>query len=88
MNTITIFNFIVNFAIISFFAYKYNPFWISVRRTFWMKKITSISIMYRYQKTEYGSSSKGIVTFRIRNYDKWSEWDSKEFRNREVSKIA
>jgi hypothetical protein len=85
MNAITIFNFIVNIAIISFFAYKYNPFWISVTRTFWMKKVTSFTIMYRYQKSEYGSSSRGIINFPIRNYTKWSDWDSKEFRKRGVS---
>ena len=85
MNTIIILNFIINIAILSFFAYKYNPFWISITRTFWMKKVTSFTIMYRYYKSEYSSSSRGIITFPIRNYKKWSEWDSKQFNKGRVS---
>jgi hypothetical protein len=79
MIVITIFNFIVNLAIISFLVYRYNPFWISIDRTFWMNKITSVTLMYRYRKSEYGSASKGVITIRLRDRSKWSDWDSKQY---------
>jgi hypothetical protein len=79
MNIITIFNFVINLIIIGFLIRKFNPFWISIDRTFWMKKLLSITLMYRYSKTEYNSGSKGLYTLTIRSRNKWADWDSNEY---------
>lgn len=85
MNTITLFNLFANISIMAFLAYKYNPFWICITRTFWMKKLLSISIMYRYEKNHYGPLSKPIFTLIIRDHDEWEQWDSNEFEKRRSS---
>ncbi len=82
MNAITIFNFITNIALVIFLVYKYNPFWISVNRTFWMKKVVSFTLwrITETDKTGNSISSKGVISFKIRNDKKMREWDSAEFK--------
>ncbi len=82
MKWLILFNAISNILIWGYLSYKYNPFWLSFNRTFWMKKLTSISLMYRYHKSEQGSQSRSIFTLTLRNYGKWSEWDSEQFRKK------
>lgn len=88
MDTITIFNLFANISIIAFLAYKYNPFWICITRTIWMKKILSISIMYRYKTYYYGHAaiSRTIFTLIIRDQDKWKQWDIDQYIKRKLSK--
>lgn len=88
LTAITIFNLIISLGVLSFFIYKYNPFWISVYRTFWMKKPISITLMYRLTKNEYGSSSKGLFTIQFRNYDKWTKWDDEQYRTGKYKKVS
>lgn len=83
---LTIFNTTVILFFISYLTYKYFPFWIDVNKTFWCKKTYSITLMMYTRRSEYGSSSKGLITIPIRNYKKTEEWDDKMFRSGEYKK--
>ena len=86
MYYLTVFNFIVNMLIIGYIGYKYNPFYISVNKTFWCNKIYSYTLMMYTFRGEYGSSSRGIFTLKIRNAKKLDEWDNAMFKSGEYKK--
>jgi hypothetical protein len=83
MKTLVIINLVCNILIIAWLISKANRFYIEVNKTCWMKKVTSISLMYVYQKDRYGNrqTAKPIITLRLRNWYKWQEWDSECFHN-------
>lgn len=88
MNYLSVFNFVVNILIVSYFIYTNNKFYITANRTFWCKKIYSYTLWKYTHKSEYGSSSIGVFTFPIRNRDKMEDWDSAMFRSGEYKKYA
>jgi len=83
MKYLIIFNFLVSISVVSYFLYKKFPFYISVNKTFWCKKVYSITLMMYTSRSEYGSSSKGLFTLPIRNYEKIEKWDSEMFKSGE-----
>ena len=82
MKTLVIINAICTAFIIGRWLIKNNRFYFYITKTTWMKKHISLTLMYRYRISEYGSSSKGIITIPlVRNYNKWENWDSACFYN-------
>ena len=76
----------VSVSVVSYFIYKKFPFYIGVNKTFWCKKVYSITLMMYTSRNEFGSSSKGIFTLPIRNEKKLDKWDEKMFRSGEYKK--
>lgn len=74
-------NLILNICIISYLIKPYFPFYVSIDRTMWMRKLYAIHLMYITHKDKYCTSSKGIFTIFIRNPDKTLKWDSECFHN-------
>ncbi len=83
MKYLIIFNFLVSISVVGYFIYKKFPFYLSVNKTFWCKKVYSITLMMYTSRSEYSSRSKGLFTLLIRNYKKIEEWDSKMFKSGE-----
>lgn len=73
---ISYFNFITNLFFIYWFFINPN-FFISIDRTFWGKKIKSITLMIVISDTKYGRSSKGLFTILLGNVKKMDEEDSR-----------
>ncbi len=81
MNYLTVFNFVVNLIIVGYFAYKHFPFYISKEKTTWCERTYAFTLMMYVRRSEFGSSSKGIFTIPIRNYEKAVAWDDEMFRS-------
>lgn len=80
MDIITYFNFLVNIIFICYLIYKHNRLYIGVNKTFWYKKIISITLYWKTHVSEYGGySAKGFLTIPLKNWRKATEWDSKKF---------
>lgn len=60
--------------------YKYNLFFFSVDRTFWYKKVKSITLWRITYKNEYERAAKAVFTIPFRNCKKADELDSILFR--------
>lgn len=86
MNYLIIFNFLVNIIIIGYICYKKNPFYISVNKTFWCRKVVSLTLMRYTHREKSWSSSKGVFTLPIRNYKKMEEWDTQMLRSGEYKR--
>jgi len=82
MNILIIFNTLINVFFIGLILYKWNPIYIEINRTYWMKKIISFTLWYRTSKY----SAKGIFTIPIRDWEKWDAWDFKQYHNGNYSK--
>ena len=79
MKNIIYLNLFINLIIVGYLIYKHNRLYISINKTFWLKKVKSITFWWRVYKDEYGSMSKSLLTIRISN-KKIDEWDSNEFK--------
>jgi len=88
METISIVNTILILGILLFLIKKHCVLYIYVNRTFWMKKIYSVTLMRITHKNEYVTAASGIFTIKIRNYKKASEWDSEQFKNGNYKKLT
>lgn len=63
-------------------VYKENRLYISVNRTFWCKKIYSITIMRNDRPIKEGISyATGLFTIPLRNRKKLIKWDDDMFKN-------
>jgi len=82
MNYLTIFNTAINVSILVYLAYRYNPFFLYYRRTTWMKKLVSISIMMVKSGNRHSShSAQSIFTVIIRDPKETDKWDNEQFDN-------
>jgi len=89
MKVLIIINFLFNLTIVGYLIYKFFPFYISVNRTFWCKKIYSFTLMKYTYKDKYSySSSIGLFRLPIRNYRKMMEWDDKMFNTGEYKRYS
>ena len=84
MEILVIINTTVITIMLLFFAYKYNPFYISASRTFWCKKVKGYTLMvYQNESKTY---AKGHFYLPIRNAKKSDDWDNKMFHSGEYKK--
>ena len=86
MEYLVIFNSLVSVSVVCYLTYKKFPFYISVNKTFWCKKTSSITLWMYTRRGKYGSSSKGLLTIPVRNRKKLNEWDSEMFSSGEYKK--
>lgn len=86
MKTLIIFNTIVNVILIGYILYRENRFYIQVNRSFWYRKLISITLMWNYGPIRKGIHARRIFTIRVRSYGKTEKWDSEMFHSGEYLK--
>jgi hypothetical protein len=86
MEYLIIFNFLISISTVGYFIYEKFPFHLSVNKTFWCKKVYSITLMMRTSGNRRSYSAKGIFTLPIRNYKKLIEWDDKMYESGEYKR--
>ena len=68
--------------VVAYTIYKINPFSFSVERTFWCRRITSITLWRSTGKY----SSKRVFAIPFGNDEKWEAWDSEMHKTGEYKK--
>ena len=84
MKTLIIINAVVNFLIIAKWLWDNNRLHLSYDRTFWHKRLVSVTIMWvdrpRYLVKQGGGwAASGLFTIQFRHREKASEKDSKDY---------
>ena len=87
MGAITIFNLIVNIAVIGYVLYRFNRVSFSIDRTFWCNKPVSVEVWWHDGPVRERGSVKRIINIPLCNRDKAEKWDKEMFESGEYKII-